>query len=165
MIWTSFLNSDKPFRFSFVTSLPSKKIFPSVLSNRWIRVRPRVDLPQPDSPTRPIVSPTLMAKETSSTAWTFPAPVVKYFFRCSASTNFPMSYLLSARKQRTKCPGVVSTFPGFLVRQASVALGQRGANGQESWYSTEGSGGSPGMGESLGSSFVKSGRAPNRPMV
>jgi hypothetical protein len=35
-------------------------------------VRPVVDLPQPDSPTRPTVSPALTVKLTPSTAWTAP---------------------------------------------------------------------------------------------
>ena len=33
-------------------------------------MRPVVDLPQPDSPTRPSVSPARTSKETSQTAWT-----------------------------------------------------------------------------------------------
>ena len=39
---------------------------------------PSVVLPQPDSPTRPIVSPRLMVKETSSTAWMGPAGMAVY---------------------------------------------------------------------------------------
>ena len=35
-------------------------------------MRPVVDLPQPDSPTRPSVSPALTSKETPQTAWTSP---------------------------------------------------------------------------------------------
>src|SRR5512141_1463980 len=40
-------------------------------------VRPAVDLPQPDSPTRPKVSPLLISKEIPSTACTAPT------WRCS----------------------------------------------------------------------------------
>src|SRR5207302_4592511 len=36
-----------------------------------ITARPRVDLPQPDSPTRPTVSPVLISRSTPSTAWTW----------------------------------------------------------------------------------------------
>ena len=46
-----------------------------------IMVRPRVDLPQPDSPTTPMVLPAFKEKDTSSTAWTMPLLVGKYFFR------------------------------------------------------------------------------------
>src|SRR6187200_1910782 len=49
-------------------SWPSKTILPSVGSYRRRMVRPTVDLPQPDSPTRPSVSPRWMLSETSSTA-------------------------------------------------------------------------------------------------
>ena len=37
--------------------VPSKVTVPSVGSYRWITVLPKVDLPHPDSPTRPRVSP------------------------------------------------------------------------------------------------------------
>ena len=57
---------------SLVTSSPSRKIWPEVLSWRWMMVRPRVDLPQPDSPTTPRVFPFSMVKVTSSTAWSSP---------------------------------------------------------------------------------------------
>ena len=43
---------------------------PEVFSCRRSRVLPVVDLPQPDSPTRPMVVPLLMVKETPSTAFT-----------------------------------------------------------------------------------------------
>ena len=39
---------------------------------------PVTDLPDPDSPTRPITSPGRSEKETSSTAFTTPALVRKY---------------------------------------------------------------------------------------
>ena len=51
-------------------------------------VRPRVDLPQPDSPTRPTVSPRRTSRSTPSTAWSWPVvrlrkPCLtgKYFLR------------------------------------------------------------------------------------
>ncbi len=53
---------------SFETSLPSSRISPLVGSTRRSSVRPTVDLPQPDSPTRPSVSPSLSENETPSTA-------------------------------------------------------------------------------------------------
>ena len=52
------------------TFLPSKTISPSEGSIRRITQRAVVDLPQPDSPTSPSVSPRFTANETPSTAWT-----------------------------------------------------------------------------------------------
>lgn len=54
------------------TSVPSKVTLPPVAGMRRRSVRPTVVLPQPDSPTRPRVSPRSMWKETSSTALTCP---------------------------------------------------------------------------------------------
>src|SRR5215510_15024825 len=45
---------------------------PPVGSRSRITVRPSVDLPQPDSPTRPRVSPALISRSTPSTACTWP---------------------------------------------------------------------------------------------
>src|SRR5215467_374169 len=52
-------------------SSPLNVIVPAVGSIRRMIVRPRVDLPQPDSPTRPSVSPALISRSTPSTAWTW----------------------------------------------------------------------------------------------
>src|SRR5690242_13253315 len=53
-------------------SLPPRRIAPSVGSIRRNTVRPTVDLPQPDSPTSPRVSPSRIEKLTPSTANTVP---------------------------------------------------------------------------------------------
>ena len=53
-----------------VRSVPSKKTWPPVGSISRRIVRPSVDLPQPDSPTSPSVSPRRTARSTPSTAWT-----------------------------------------------------------------------------------------------
>src|SRR6267142_1309367 len=73
---------------SVVTFLPWKDTSPEVGSISRRIVRPVVDLPQPDSPTRPSVSPGRMSKETSSTACTRatsresrPPRIGKYFLR------------------------------------------------------------------------------------
>src|ERR687886_2471407 len=56
-------------------------------------VRPSVDLPQPDSPTSPSVSPFWIERSTPSTARTWPpvprrpAPAGKYFFRPRTSSR------------------------------------------------------------------------------
>ncbi len=73
---------------SVVTFLPSKVTSPAVGSIRRRMHRPVVDLPQPDSPTSPSVSPFRIVKLTSSTAWTratsrekSPPRMGKYFLR------------------------------------------------------------------------------------
>src|SRR5262245_23610771 len=55
---------------SVVTFLFSNQTSPDVGSMRRRMQRPVVDLPHPDSPTRPRVSPAMMSKLTPSTAWT-----------------------------------------------------------------------------------------------
>src|SRR2546430_5073261 len=55
-----------------VMSRPSKTTFPPVGSSSRVTSRPVVDLPQPDSPTRPSVSPGRIAKSMPSTARTAP---------------------------------------------------------------------------------------------
>ena len=56
----------------FEMSRPSKTILPSVTSSSRMMQRANVDLPQPDSPTIPSVSPDLTEKLTPSTALTAP---------------------------------------------------------------------------------------------
>ena len=74
--------------------LPSKMISPSVGSSSRTMVRPSVDLPHPDSPTSPSVSPSRTAKLTSSTACTFatarcmtPWRIGKYFLTWRTSSS------------------------------------------------------------------------------
>src|SRR5262245_22484380 len=73
-----------------VTALSWKRTSPEVGSMRRRIDRPVVDLPHPDSPTRPRVSPAMMSKVTSSTACTRatslekrPPRMGKYFLRRS----------------------------------------------------------------------------------
>src|SRR5215207_7112261 len=54
--------------------LPRKLISPLVGSIKRRIVRPNVDLPHPDSPTKPRVSPSLIDRLTPSTALTAPLP-------------------------------------------------------------------------------------------
>src|SRR5258705_13081487 len=51
---------------------PSRMTRPSELGTRRMTALPKVDLPQPDSPTSPTVSPASRSKLTSSTARTVP---------------------------------------------------------------------------------------------
>src|ERR1700722_12954801 len=55
-------------RDDFVMSTPSNRKVPSSMSWRRVRHRPRVDLPHPDSPTRPSVSFGRTVSDTPSTA-------------------------------------------------------------------------------------------------
>src|SRR5262249_8580274 len=73
---------------SVVTFLPSNHTSPEVGSINRRMVRPVVDLPHPDSPTSPSVSPGCMVNEMSSTACTratsresSPPRMGKYFLR------------------------------------------------------------------------------------
>ena len=58
-------------RVSSVSSVPLYLTEPEVGSMRRRMQRPTVDLPDPDSPTRPRVCPAPTAKETPLTAWTW----------------------------------------------------------------------------------------------
>src|SRR5215475_4066080 len=78
-------------------SCPRKLTVPEVGSISLRIQRPIVDLPHPDSPTNPKVSPLLMLKLTSSTAFTTtspapnsPALVGKYFLRLFTSIRLPL---------------------------------------------------------------------------
>ena len=78
-----------------VMSRPSNMILPSVLSSSFTMQRASVDLPQPDSPTMPRVSPDLIVKETPSTAFTeaisfwkmIPRVIGKYFLTFSTRSS------------------------------------------------------------------------------
>ena len=61
-------------RLSAVSSVSPKRIRPEVAFSTWTMARPVVDLPQPDSPTRPSVSPWRMVKVMPATAWTVVLP-------------------------------------------------------------------------------------------
>ena len=54
------------------TSAPPERMAPASVSLRRRRRRPRGDLPQPDSPTSPRVSPCRISNDTPSTAFTSP---------------------------------------------------------------------------------------------
>src|SRR5688500_3239227 len=70
-------------------------IEPLVGSRRRMMVRPSVDLPQPDSPTRPSVSPAWMSRVTSSTART------SAFIRVTARNTFWAGETFSPRGHGT----------------------------------------------------------------
>ena len=75
---------------------PRKITWPPVGSYRRRMVRPAVDLPQPDSPTKPRVSPCFSEKEMPSTAFMLPTtrrgkpPITgKYLTRSITSSRAP----------------------------------------------------------------------------
>ena len=60
------------------SSRPSSSTLPStyrIRPSRRIRLLPSVDLPQPDSPASPMISPSPIPKVTPSSAFTSPASV------------------------------------------------------------------------------------------
>src|SRR5712692_1082234 len=79
---------------SFSTSRPPKRISPETIFpggsgiNR-ISERFATDLPEPDSPTMPSVSPRFNSKLMPSTAFTTPSSVSKYVRRSLTSRRFP----------------------------------------------------------------------------
>src|SRR5699024_10394716 len=80
-------------------TLPSNRIRPPVGLYSCSRVRPTVVLPQPDSPTRPRVSPGRIANETLSTALSGgvlakPVRTGKYSFQCSTCTRYSLLGIL-----------------------------------------------------------------------
>src|SRR5262249_17567388 len=88
MICISFRSARSERLSSVVTLRPWKVTSPEVGSINLKMERPVVDLPQPDSPTRPSVSPAMMSNVMSSTAWTratsrekSPPRMGKYFLR------------------------------------------------------------------------------------
>src|ERR1700726_1018025 len=73
-------------------STPSRMTSPDVTGSSCVISLPRVDLPHPDSPTRPTVSPGMMSKLTPSTAFTdAPTPAPKYLTTLTTrSSGFPI---------------------------------------------------------------------------
>ena len=87
-------------------SWPWKRIRPPDGSSSLRMQRTSVDLPQPDSPTIPSVSPSRSEKETPSTAFTvaisfwntIPRVIGKCFFRSSTTrSSFPFAAVLTTR--------------------------------------------------------------------
>src|SRR6185436_18555810 len=76
------------------SSWPSKVIVPPLGSVSRTRQRPRLVLPQPDSPTSPTVSPSSTSRLTPSIALTYSRPrrssplwTGKYFFKLRISSS------------------------------------------------------------------------------
>ena len=73
--------------FRVVSSVPSNVTLPLLGRGSCTRARPVVDLPQPDSPTSPRVSPRATSKLTSDTACNRPPLVVNSTTRCSTRST------------------------------------------------------------------------------
>ncbi len=82
-------------------STPSKTTLPDVGRKSCSTARASVDLPQPDSPTSPSVSPRFRSKLTSETAWMREAPVPCSTTRCST-----LSSIGSARSCARPLPAI-----------------------------------------------------------
>src|ERR1044072_1188848 len=97
-----------------VMSLPSNSIFPEVGSSSRVISRPMVDLPQPDSPTTPRVSPWRTSKSRPSTACT--APV------CRCSSPFLMGKCLTRPDTVSRGSGVVVACSGTVIFGSFVSV-------------------------------------------
>lgn len=69
-IWMDFRAERISFEFKLAKSVPLNSTTPSVGEISWLIKRATVDLPHPDSPTIPSVSPLYNSKLTPSTAFT-----------------------------------------------------------------------------------------------
>src|ERR1700736_1835400 len=112
-----------------VMSSPLNRIVPAVGSGRRMMVRPSVDLPQLDSPTRPSVSPFLMSRSTPSTArtwatvrWRMPDDTGNQVFRPRTDTSGS-----EAVHARVSCTCAVS---GTLVFRSGISSPRRGLGGR-----------------------------------
>jgi hypothetical protein len=80
--------------------VPSTTISPAATGTSFMIALPRVDLPQPDSPTRPSVSPTARSRLTPDTARTTPLAVLKW-----TRTSFSASSDISPPPPRSRRRG------------------------------------------------------------
>src|SRR5687767_10387469 len=132
MICISFRRARSERLSSVVTFLFSNQISPDVGSMSLRIVRPVVDLPQPDSPTSPRVSPGMTSNDTSSTAWTratsresSPPRIGKYFLRFRTLRSGSAMGSSSVEEA-----GHLVAWPHFLERRRVVEMhgfGQRAA--------------------------------------
>src|ERR1700726_3870006 len=118
-----FLRTDLSSAFGMrVMSWPSSTTTPSALGTRRMIALPKVDLPQPDSPTRPSVSPASSSKDTSSTARTAPCAVWYWTQRLSTDNSGMSRQLLLGGETRRRPPGHQRHQPGPL-RAATIEGG------------------------------------------
>src|SRR5258708_13352145 len=123
-----------------VMSWPWSKKRPSEAGTSRMIALPRVDLPQPDSPTRPSVSPASTSKLTSSTARTTPRALWYWTQRLSTESSGIARQLLfgsetgcgTMRKQRPKD----RPFGPAAIEHFRATILERAANRQfgEAWH-------------------------------
>ena len=122
------------------TSWPSKLISPSLGSIRRSTQRPVVDLPQPDSPTSPSVSPGCDVERNAvdrvhapDLARQKPAVNRKLLLETSDAQQrlaHDAAPRAAPRWQAMRCPGAISRSSGSCSRQMLMAWLQRGAKRQ-----------------------------------
>ena len=126
-----------------VTFVPLNLIAPDVGLSSCTITRPRVDFPQPDSPTNPRVSPRLRAKLTLSTAlkvrlrkprafeWNERETLSTsriFLFASDQSKHQAASFTLRMRTQhRAERPGAISASGGSSVAHRTTLNGHRGS--------------------------------------
>lgn len=141
MICIRFLYSFSSLSFKLAMSFPSNKTLPEVTSCKRMMLLPVVDFPQPDSPTSPNVSPFLIVKLRSSTAFNCsvflpngPFLIGKYFLSSALQLSFlhacESPTALSFNQHMERLPSPISKYGGRSFSQMSIACGQRSANGQ-----------------------------------
>ena len=111
--------------FSAVMSSPPSTMRPAVGSISLRMVLPTVDLPQPDSPTRPSVSPLAMVKLTPSTALTAPTRRCSsppWIGKCFTSLSTSSDAHRPVSQQATVCPPPASTTGGAV---GAAAVGRK----------------------------------------
>ena len=143
-------------------SSPPKRSVPLVGSSSRTSSRPSVDLPQPDSPTIPSVSPRRTSSDTPSTAWTTSdelrldrarphREVLDEVDRLEQDAVRAHAVFLrragrtaGSRWQASRRPGSTRSASSGLVEQSSKRYGQRGSKRQPGGGAS-GDGGAPGM--------------------
>src|SRR5258707_15308863 len=91
-------------------------IFPGGSGINRMSERFATDLPEPDSPTIPSVSPRLSSKLMPSTAFTTPSSVSKYVRRTLTSSRFPLVLLVTCH---------LSLFPHLRIERIAQAIAQK----------------------------------------
>ena len=146
---------------------------PDVGSSSRSSTRPRVDLPEPDSPTSPTVDPASTLRSTPSTARTCPTVrrrMPRWMGKCFTIARAleerghfaPFSESSSIRMQRARCCSPAARSSTGALAHSGIAYGQRGWNRQPvgiAW----GSGTTPGIDANRSSCAATWGIAASRP--
>src|SRR5262249_38219901 len=138
-----------------VMSRPSKMIFPPVGSSNRVSIRPVVVFPQPDSPTRPRVSPADTSKSRPSTACTaatwWRKTIPRITGKCLISPD---------TDSRTSPPGAGAVAVG--ATDGSGALTRPPRWGSQAWSHLLGPDPAPHLGREMAGDQVTGRRLPQR---